>query len=59
MGVLFCVIRCPFCGRRFRVRSDEIEKLSREGVNCKFCNKRLELVVMDEIDYMRRRGVGV
>jgi transcription elongation factor Elf1 len=48
MGDLFCIFKCPFCGRRFRVRSDEIEKLSREGVNCKFCNRHLELVILND-----------
>ena len=48
MGDLFVVLRCSFCGRRFRVRSDEIEKLSREGVNCKFCNRHLELVILND-----------
>ena len=50
MGFLFVVLRCPFCGRRFRVRCDEVEKLSRESVDCKFCNKRIELVLLtDEV----------
>ena len=49
MGVLFCIFKCPFCGRRFRVRNDEIEKLSRDGLNCKWCNKHLEIVIIDKL----------
>jgi len=41
MGLRFVVFLCPFCGRRFRVPSGEVDKLLREGVNCKFCGKHL------------------
>jgi len=49
MGVKFVFFKCSLCGRRFRVEAKEIDRLivSREGVDCKHCNKHLELVVLD------------
>jgi transcription elongation factor Elf1 len=48
MGYKYVIFQCPFCGRRFKVPSCDVERLAASGgIDCKWCSRHLEKVIED------------